>query len=693
MAQLLGHPGCMESLRADLRDLQAAIGDVWARAGPVRFPSWKFPDRVSCELDVPALLERYSHRHGDPQFSQHAHVALLELLIDRLLLLLQSFTGYAENLLSERDEPPGQAVGPGMSAGLTARRYWCSMLKLGAFCQQLLAEKKAGKEELPALQPTPQAGNAEKKHPKHSLPDVLEIRTSPEVPKSTSPCPSSSVRGSDSVTPGSSVPRAAGSAAASSHSVPTQTAGSAPGACDTCASAQASLRQVGKAITSVCQSQNIPSALSRFQEMVEDPTGPSRTLSATDLSYWAVEQSKDLARISKHLQTLLQQVNPLKSELQESQKQKDELRKKVEDFSRLLQAEKETQAQQRRKAEQSLKVKNKEHLEAVARLERDKDDLRRGAALLEERLSALKEELAAKQAEVQELEVTKTTLLEEMRTMMVAKSQVLELEEKVQLLTEQQESLSQELSSTNTQLEKEKAKVESVLRHQEVQPALPRVGERAELPGAAAPRRGGERWFGSPMQSCLPRAVLAEQAAGPAAAAGQPGPGARGAAGPARGGRGGRGPSGRAAGAEPGAAAGTAGAAGRAATGEAEPGAERLRAAGKGVQAGGAGSGSVTEDMEKQLEANSIRIGVLEQENARLRSALAKVQVAAAQGVLKLSGNGRPGQRPRCASGAEHGGKFQPLFSPPAHPTDPPVFPARQPALRGGCRAAQQPRQ
>lgn len=47
---------------------------------------------------------------------------------------------YAENLLSERAEPPTQAVGPGMSAGLTARRYWCSMLKLGAFCQQLLAE-------------------------------------------------------------------------------------------------------------------------------------------------------------------------------------------------------------------------------------------------------------------------------------------------------------------------------------------------------------------------------------------------------------------------------------------------------------------------------------------------------------------------------------------------------------------------
>ncbi|XP_064890039.1 coiled-coil domain-containing protein 157 isoform X5 [Columba livia] len=570
MAQLLGHPGCMESLRADLRDLQAAIGDVWARAGPVRFPSWKFPDRVSCELDVPALLERYSHRHGDPQFSQHAHVALLELLIDRLLLLLQSFTGYAENLLSDRAEPPTQAVGPGMSAGLTARRYWCSMLKLGAFCQQLLAEKKAGKEELPTLQPTPQAGNAEK-HSKRSLPDVLEIRTSPEVPQSTSPCPSSSVSGSDSVTPGSSVPKAASSEAKSSRSVPTQTAGSAPGACDTCASAQASLRQVGKAITSVCQSQNIPSALSRFQEMVEDPTGPSRTLSATDLSYWAAEQSKDLARIGKHLQTLLQQVNPLKSELQESRKQKDELQKKVEDFSRLLQAEKETQAQQRRKAEQSLKVKNKEHLEAVARLERDKDDLRRGAALLEERLSALKEELAAKQAVVQELEVTKMTLLEEMRTMMVAKSRVLELEEKVQLLTEQQESLCQELSSSSTQLEKEKAKVESVLRHQE---ELLDVLQQEKL--------SLEQNF-SELQAKVSR--LEEQA-------------------------------------------------------QELQEREQLLVFFPELHVPSEtqfeSSGSVTEDMEKQLEANSIRIGVLEQENTRLRSALAKVQVAAAQGVLKL---------------------------------------------------------
>ena len=83
MAHLLGHPGCMESLRADLRDLQAAIADVSSRTGAVRFPSWKFPHKVSCELDLVALLEQYRYTEGDPQFTQHSHVVLLELLIDR----------------------------------------------------------------------------------------------------------------------------------------------------------------------------------------------------------------------------------------------------------------------------------------------------------------------------------------------------------------------------------------------------------------------------------------------------------------------------------------------------------------------------------------------------------------------------------------------------------------------------------
>ncbi|KAF1668802.1 hypothetical protein FQA23_0006420, partial [Aptenodytes patagonicus] len=592
MAHLLGHPGCMESLRADLRDLQAAIADVSSRAGVVRFPSWKFPDKVSCDLDLAALLERYGYAENDPEFTQHSHVVLLELMIDRrLLLLLQSFTGYAENLLSERAIPPARAVGPCMSAGLTARRYWCSMLKLGAFYQQLLAEKKACRKEIPTLQPTSQAGKPEKEHPKHCLPDVLELRTSTEVAQSTSLCPSLRARVPGGGASGSSLPRAACSTAESSRSIPTQTTGSSLGPCDTCASAQTSLHEVGKAITSICQSQNIPSALSRFQEMVEESTG-RRTLSATDMSYWALEQSKDLSRISKHLQMLLQQVNPLKSQLEESEKQKDKLQKQVGDFSRLLQAEKETQAQQKKEAEQNLEVKNNEYLKAVARLERDKDDLRRGTVLLGQRCCVSPE-------------VTKTTLLEEMRTTMVARSRVLELEEKVQLLTGQRESLGQELSTTTTQLEKEKAKVESMLRHQESLQAK----QRALLQQLDSLDQEREELQASLGEAEEDKARLAEQLEESRERSGQQLQ------------------------------------AQQANVSKLEEQARELKERERllvffpelhvPTEMQFESTGSLTEDMEKQLQANSIRIGVLEQENARLRSALAKVKAAAEQGVLK----------------------------------------------------------
>ncbi|KAM9526868.1 coiled-coil domain-containing protein 157 isoform 4-T4 [Guaruba guarouba] len=614
MAQLLGHAGCMESLRADLRDLQAAIADVSSRAGAVRAPSWKFPDRVSCELDVEALLERYRHSPGDPEVSQHGHVGLLELLIDRLLLLLQTFTGYAEELLSDRAVPPARALAPSMSAGLIVRRYWCCMLKLGAFYQQLLAEKKASRKENAALPSSPQAGNPEKKPPKHCLPNVLESRSSQDIAPSTSVCLPSSVLTSASGASGSSLPRAA-------HSVPMQPTGTSPGPCATCTSIQGCLHKVGKAITSICRSQNIPSALSRFQEVVGDTKG-RRTLSATDVSYWASEQSRDLSRIRKHLQMLLQQVQPLQAELQELEKQKEKLQRQVEDMAWLLQAERDTHVQQQKEAQQSLEAKNKEHLEAVGRLERAKDDLQRGAALLEEQVSTLKEELAGKQAAVQELETAKATLLGEMRTAVVARSQVLELEEKVQLLSSQQESLGQELSTTTTQLQKEKAKVESMERHQESLQAKQRTllqqldsldQEREELQVSLGEAEEDKARLQEQLQESREQHRQQQELLD---ALQQEKLGLEGA------------------------------------VSELQENVSRLEEQARELQererllvlfpelhvpteAQFESTGSLTEDMERQLQANSIRIRVLEQENARLSAALGKVKAAAQEGVLK----------------------------------------------------------
>ncbi|NWR66732.1 CC157 protein, partial [Bucorvus abyssinicus] len=611
MAYLLGHRGCMESLRADLRDLQAAIADVSSRVGAARFPSWKFPDKVSCELDMAALLEQYSYTESDPEFSQHAHTVLLELVIDRLLLLLQTFTGYAENLLSQQAVPPTQAVGRGMSVGLTARKYWCSMLKLGASYQQLLDKKAACRKELPTPQPTAWAGSPEE-HPKHSSPEVPKIRPSAELAQSTAPSLLPSVRAlaSDapaSDTPGSSLPQAARSMAPSTPSLCPQATGVLPGSCDTCTAAQASLHQVGTAIADLCQSQNIPSALAKFQEAAERARG-RRNLSATDVSFWAAEQSRDLSRINKYLQLLLQQVDPLKAELKELKKEKDKLQGQVEDFPWLLQAERESQAQQRKEAEQHLELKSKEHGEAVARLEQDKDKLQRGTP--------------GPKVLCLSPEVTKTTLLEELRTTTVAKSQLLELEEKVQQLTSQREELEekvqqltsqredleQKLSTTTLELEKEKAKVESVLRHEESLQAkyrtlLPQLDsldqERQELQNSLAEVEEDKAKLAEQLeerqaqsgrqQQCISRRCsssprLEEQ------------------------------------------------------TRELEE-RERLLVLFPELHSPPKmqleSTGSVTGDMEKQLQANNTRIDVMKQENMKLSAALAKVKEAAEQGVLK----------------------------------------------------------
>ncbi|NXQ30218.1 CC157 protein, partial [Alaudala cheleensis] len=595
MAHLLGHRGCMESLRADLRDLQAAIADVCSRAGAVRFPSWKFPDKVSCELDIPVLLQRYRHSDSEPEFSQHAHVVLLELVIDRLLLLLQSFTGYVETLLSGQAVPPARGLGPCMSAGLTARTFWSTMLKLGAFCQQLRDEEKDCRWEIPTQQSTPpsapQAQKYQKEHLKCFLPDVLESGTAPEAAQSSSVCPCPSVHALGSS--GSSQPRAGPSLARSTRSVSSQTPGSPLGSCDTCSSAQASLQEVSRAITSICQSQNIPSALSKFQEVLEDSAG-RRNLSATDMSYWASEQSKDLSRINKHLQGLLQQLNPLKAELEEMGKQKEKLQKQVGDFSKKLQAEKDVQAQQQRKAEQSLKAKDKEHSEAVAKLERDKDDLRRGIELLGHSGCVFPE-------------LSKTTLLEEMRTTMVARSQVLELEEKVRVLTGQRNSLDQELSATSLQLEKEKIRVESMFRHEESLQAKQRTllqqldsldQEREELQASLGQAEEDKARLAKQLEQSQEQSgkqLQAQQL--------------------------------------------------QANTSRLEEQTQELRERERllvffpdlhiPTEMQFESSGNLAEDMESQLQANTIRIEVLERENTQLEALLAKVKAAAEQGVLK----------------------------------------------------------
>lgn len=58
----------------------------------------------------------------------------------RLLLLLQSCACYLENLTLEQMMPPARAAGPCMSVGLTVRRFWSNLLRLGMLYQQAIPQ-------------------------------------------------------------------------------------------------------------------------------------------------------------------------------------------------------------------------------------------------------------------------------------------------------------------------------------------------------------------------------------------------------------------------------------------------------------------------------------------------------------------------------------------------------------------------
>ncbi|XP_063171746.1 coiled-coil domain-containing protein 157 [Candoia aspera] len=371
MVSLLINQNCMESLRKDITDLQGTVISVFSHAGAVRFPSWKFPDKVSCDLDLVALMEYYDFVESDPEFTQHSHVVLLELVIDRLLLLLQSFTGYTEGLISEEAVPPSRAVGPSMSVGLAVRKYWNSMLKLGALYQQLAAEKKYSNDNTSSLKCSFQATKAENGRLKSGSPEsdvtLPSFRSSPLASSASS-------RMLDHTLSARSVQRSACNAILSVRSVHSQTIESSLVPCDACESTQFSLEEVGRAIMDICTTLSIPSSLGKFLKMVEESLG-GKSLTAIDISYWATEQNKDLSRINKHIHMLMGLVNPLKGELAESEKQKDELKKQLEGLDSCLQKEKDAQKQQKEQTKLLLQKQEREGQQLMAELQKAKEDL------------------------------------------------------------------------------------------------------------------------------------------------------------------------------------------------------------------------------------------------------------------------------------------------------------------------------
>ncbi|XP_006894943.1 PREDICTED: coiled-coil domain-containing protein 157 [Elephantulus edwardii] len=591
MAHLLGGQACMDSLRKDLTDLQGAIVDVFSHAGPVRFPSWKFPDRVACDLDMVALLEHYDHVPGDPEFTQLSHAVLLELVIDRLLLLLQSCASYLENLGSEQSMPPVQATGPCMSVGLTVRRFWTSLLRVGMLYQQVDPQKRENQGETPTSKPT---AKGEPARSPELITAKFVTQPSPQ-PGITQTC-----QEPDSVRV--SLQRLA-RPTKNTRSVHSQTIETALVPCDACTSIQGSLREVGKGVISLCHGQNLPSSLGQFQQLVQDSMG-LRPLPAATVGRWVAEQSKDLVRLSKHMGSLTQLVGTLRAQLEEAEARKDGLSKQVGELEQALRQEQEALRRQAEEGEQRLAAWDSDRQQLLA----ETSDLKSKMTILEGELKQHQESTQAAEAKAQQLQV-------ETELRAAAEKQVQQLEGQVQLLAGRLDGASQQIRWASTELDKEKARVDSMVRHQESLQAKQRSllqqldsldQEREELRGSldeAETQRAHAEGQLQSLQSekeqgqCQLRAQQATTDL-------------------------------------------------RLTISELQrelldlKERERLLVAFPDLhgplEPQIQSTGNVTDDMEMQVEANNVRIRVLQEENGRLQAMLSKIRSVAQQGGLKM---------------------------------------------------------
>ncbi|XP_027430988.1 coiled-coil domain-containing protein 157 [Zalophus californianus] len=608
MAHLLGSQSCMDSLRKDLTDLQGTIVDVFSRAGPVCFPSWKFPDRVACDLDMVALLEHYDHVPGDPEFTQLSHAVLLELVIDRLLLLLQSCTSFLEDLGSEQTVPPTRAVGPCMSVGLTVRRFWNSLLRLGVIYQQAAPQKRVNQGENLTSKPTAKGEPA--RSPEFVTAKFIKPPSpTPGLPQTCQELDSLPVRVS---------PRCPARTAKNRRSVHSQTVETALVPCDACTSVQGSLREVGKALISLCQGQNLPSSLGQFQQLVQDSMG-LRPLPAATLGHWAAELSKDLTRLSKHMGALTQLVGPLRAQLEEAEGQKDGLKQQVGQLEQALQQE---QGERRRQADEAARQ--------LVEWGRKRQQLLTETSDLKTKVATLEGELKQQQESMQAIETKARQLQEEAERRAEAERQVQQLEEQVQLLAGRLDGASQQIRWASTELDKEKARVDSMVRHQESLQSKQRAllqqldsldQEREELRGSLDEAEAQRAQVEERLQSVQSEReqgqnqLLAQQELLQSLQREKQGL--------------------------------------EQATTDLRltilelerelvelRERERLLVAfpdlHRPIEAQIPSSGNVTDDMERQVQANDIRIRVLQEENGRLRSMLSKIREVAQQGSLKL---------------------------------------------------------
>eukprot|EP00112_Aurelia_sp_Birch-Aquarium-sp1_P012927 Seg2723.4 transcript_id=Seg2723.4/GoldUCD/mRNA.D3Y31 product="Coiled-coil domain-containing protein 157" protein_id=Seg2723.4/GoldUCD/D3Y31 len=332
MAHLLGSQDCLESLARDIADIQTTIKDGTERIRPLRVQSWKFPDKLSNELDIDDLLSTYSFsKEGD--FNRLSHIVLFELVIDRFLFLTQVASQYLDEICSIIDNPSSskrpksRTTGTAMSIGLIVKKFWSKTVNVHHKMQ--LSKHKINEKSnvVPEMQHTIANMQEDNEMMREA---ILAMRGSNSIAEERSASAMSnrsnvslmlsstksvSLVGQNEGNMTQEITLSTEDLAVSKIKVntATQTFDTAFVSCEACASMQQNLIDVGSAVISLCESQGLPSSLANQKKLLK-----KSIMAANDVSRWAMDQNRDIERINKHLDKLYQQIDPLRTDLEKS---------------------------------------------------------------------------------------------------------------------------------------------------------------------------------------------------------------------------------------------------------------------------------------------------------------------------------------------------------------------------------------
>ncbi|XP_078808859.1 coiled-coil domain-containing protein 157 isoform X2 [Oryzias latipes] len=445
MSLLLGRQDSIKNLRKDLIDIQGAVLDVLSRTGPVCASSWKFPDKLSCHLDIVALLEEYDFVAGEDDFNQHSHIILLELMIDRLLFLLQSVSVYAEQQMGVH-RPEGAAHRGSMSVGLVVRNYWGDLLQFADKKELFknIAEKTNSVEsdESNVESPLNRSSTSCSRHSSISWSSTSSFKFLPQNNITISSPEQTSFH-----------PKTA------SHNVSCQTAQTSLIPCGTCHQVQSLLRKTGESLIDLFQSEGLPSSLQPLSAVVDETVRVGH-LTPGDVAQWANEQLRDMRRLAKHLQDVRGTVLPLQDRVAAAETDREAIRSQLKTVQKDFEQQLEKQQTNIEQLEFSLQEAQRSAKQTEQKQQEEHKQLKKEIHSSEETNARLREKVALQQDTIHTLESENNFLQVKVKKLQTDQEACCQQQQRIHQLEEQ-------LSDIQLLLDKERAKYQSACRQQE----------------------------------------------------------------------------------------------------------------------------------------------------------------------------------------------------------------------------------